>query len=175
MCFVPKRCNDMMNVGRLQGFEVRLTHSVSVANISEDGLKVIKTSLSPLPLFDGLIFTVVSGQNHSPGQTAPARHLHCQWAGQRLPVPSQGKAGLPVWAAGDLQRANRQEERFLNPWIHFQKQHQGEPPLGQWTHSTHTGLITQNKITKNLDKLFPGYVTQHMTLHTVMPESDHIT
>lgn len=24
MCFVPKRCNDMMNVGRLQGFEVRL-------------------------------------------------------------------------------------------------------------------------------------------------------
>lgn len=23
MCFVPKRCNDMMNVGRLQGFEVR--------------------------------------------------------------------------------------------------------------------------------------------------------
>lgn len=24
MCFVPKRCNDMMNVGRLQGFEVRI-------------------------------------------------------------------------------------------------------------------------------------------------------
>lgn len=24
MCFVPKRCNDMMNVGRLQGFEVCL-------------------------------------------------------------------------------------------------------------------------------------------------------
>lgn len=24
MCVVPKRCNDMMNVGRLQGFEVRL-------------------------------------------------------------------------------------------------------------------------------------------------------
>lgn len=23
MCFVPKRCNDMMNVGRLQGFDVR--------------------------------------------------------------------------------------------------------------------------------------------------------
>lgn len=23
MCVVPKRCNDMMNVGRLQGFEVR--------------------------------------------------------------------------------------------------------------------------------------------------------
>lgn len=22
MCFVPKRCNDMMNVGRLQGFQV---------------------------------------------------------------------------------------------------------------------------------------------------------
>lgn len=22
MCIVPKRCNDMMNVGRLQGFEV---------------------------------------------------------------------------------------------------------------------------------------------------------
>ncbi|GCB83038.1 hypothetical protein scyTo_0023715, partial [Scyliorhinus torazame] len=21
MCFVPRRCNDMMNVGRLQGFE----------------------------------------------------------------------------------------------------------------------------------------------------------
>uniref|UniRef100_A0A8D2J2J5 Rho guanine nucleotide exchange factor 25 n=1 Tax=Varanus komodoensis TaxID=61221 RepID=A0A8D2J2J5_VARKO len=25
MCFVPKRCNDMMNVGRLQGFEGNLT------------------------------------------------------------------------------------------------------------------------------------------------------
>ncbi len=23
MCVVPKRCNDMMNVGRLQGFDVR--------------------------------------------------------------------------------------------------------------------------------------------------------
>lgn len=28
MCFVPKRCNDMMNVGRLQGFEVCLLHVV---------------------------------------------------------------------------------------------------------------------------------------------------
>lgn len=27
MCVVPKRCNDMMNVGRLQGFEVRVTHT----------------------------------------------------------------------------------------------------------------------------------------------------
>lgn len=27
MCFVPKRCNDMMNVGRLQGFEVRFFFS----------------------------------------------------------------------------------------------------------------------------------------------------
>lgn len=26
MCVVPKRCNDMMNVGRLQGFDVRLAH-----------------------------------------------------------------------------------------------------------------------------------------------------
>lgn len=25
MCVVPKRCNDMMNVGRLQGFEVKST------------------------------------------------------------------------------------------------------------------------------------------------------
>ncbi|XP_029578377.1 rho guanine nucleotide exchange factor 25 isoform X4 [Salmo trutta] len=25
MCFVPKRCNDMMNVGRLQGFEGKIT------------------------------------------------------------------------------------------------------------------------------------------------------
>ena len=29
MCFVPKRCNDMMNVGRLQGFEVRLELRIS--------------------------------------------------------------------------------------------------------------------------------------------------
>uniref|UniRef100_A0A3P8UYW3 Rho guanine nucleotide exchange factor (GEF) 25b n=1 Tax=Cynoglossus semilaevis TaxID=244447 RepID=A0A3P8UYW3_CYNSE len=29
MCFVPKRCNDMMNVGRLQGFEL-------VASVSKD-------------------------------------------------------------------------------------------------------------------------------------------
>ena len=29
MCFVPKRCNDMMNVGRLQGFEVRLDLRIS--------------------------------------------------------------------------------------------------------------------------------------------------
>ena len=27
MCFVPKRCNDMMNVGRLQGFEVYFRNS----------------------------------------------------------------------------------------------------------------------------------------------------
>ncbi len=29
MCVVPKRCNDMMNVGRLQGFEVRLLFILS--------------------------------------------------------------------------------------------------------------------------------------------------
>lgn len=34
MCFVPKRCNDMMNVGRLQGFEVRLWNLDSLQNIS---------------------------------------------------------------------------------------------------------------------------------------------
>lgn len=27
---VPKRCNDMMNVGRLQGFDVRHLHRVLV-------------------------------------------------------------------------------------------------------------------------------------------------
>lgn len=30
MCVVPKRCNDMMNVGRLQGFEVRPLRALHV-------------------------------------------------------------------------------------------------------------------------------------------------
>lgn len=36
MCFVPKRCNDMMNVGRLQGFEVtwRISFTLSTNRAS---------------------------------------------------------------------------------------------------------------------------------------------
>lgn len=30
MSLVPKRCNDMMNLGRLQGYEVRLPHGIRV-------------------------------------------------------------------------------------------------------------------------------------------------
>lgn len=34
MCLVPKRCNDMMNLGRLQGFEVSLCFLFSNASCS---------------------------------------------------------------------------------------------------------------------------------------------
>lgn len=34
MCFVPKRCNDMMNVGRLQGFEVRHKYTAPDSRIN---------------------------------------------------------------------------------------------------------------------------------------------
>ncbi len=35
MCVVPKRCNDMMNVGRLQGFDVRRISLTLFAKVCE--------------------------------------------------------------------------------------------------------------------------------------------
>lgn len=46
MCVVPKRCNDMMNVGRLQGFDVRShLYFLSVSQPHQEHLRVS----SPVP------------------------------------------------------------------------------------------------------------------------------
>lgn len=120
MCFVPKRCNDMMNVGRLQGFEVNVS--------SGSGLDRVSNRPRPPHCIETTVFffpAVIQGQNHSSGQTAAAGHLHRHRAGEQLPVQGQGEAGLPLRAAGHLQRANRPQERLLHPWVHLQEQHKG--------------------------------------------------
>lgn len=62
MCFVPKRCNDMMNVGRLQGFEVCLkTTDHSSVSLKHANYSTNETTLLPLPLFVVFIFAVVPG------------------------------------------------------------------------------------------------------------------
>lgn len=66
------------------------------------------------------------GQDHRPGEAAPAGYLLCQRAGKRHPVQSQREEGFPVRAAGPFQRADRQEERSPPARVHLQKQHQGE-------------------------------------------------
>lgn len=66
------------------------------------------------------------GQDHGPGEAAPAGYLLCQRAGKRHPVQSQREEGFPVRAAGHFQRADRQEERSPPAGVHLQKQHQGE-------------------------------------------------
>lgn len=113
MCFVPKRCNDMMNVGRLQGFQV----SVGWFHFLFKSWWKQRNSHSP----------AAPGQDHRPGEAAPAGHLLCQRAGKRRPVQSQREEGLPLRAAGHFQRAPRQEERRPHAGVHLQKQHQGEP------------------------------------------------
>lgn len=45
MCVVPKRCNDMMNVGRLQGFEVRGVLNLNV--MQKCNLHVLPSSSLP--------------------------------------------------------------------------------------------------------------------------------
>lgn len=49
MCVVPKRCNDMMNVGRLQGFEVRGVLNLNV--MQKSNLPVLPSSSLPSLLF----------------------------------------------------------------------------------------------------------------------------
>lgn len=76
------------------------------------------------------------GQDHGPGEAAPAGYLLCQRAGKRHPVQSQREEGFPVRAAGHFQRADRQEERAPPAGVHLQKQHQGEHQ------STHRSAVT---------------------------------
>lgn len=38
MCVVPKRCNDMMNVGRLQGFDVSPSCQTKFISLAFDNL-----------------------------------------------------------------------------------------------------------------------------------------
>ncbi|KAJ8403953.1 hypothetical protein AAFF_G00343030 [Aldrovandia affinis] len=47
MCFVPKRCNDMMNVGRLQGFEGKITAQGKL--LQQDTFTVSEQDSSFLP------------------------------------------------------------------------------------------------------------------------------
>ncbi|XP_035242889.1 rho guanine nucleotide exchange factor 25 isoform X2 [Anguilla anguilla] len=47
MCFVPKRCNDMMNVGRLQGFEGKITAQGKL--LQQDTFMVMEQDSSFLP------------------------------------------------------------------------------------------------------------------------------
>ncbi|KAJ8260147.1 hypothetical protein GJAV_G00177600 [Gymnothorax javanicus] len=47
MCFVPKRCNDMMNVGRLQGFEGKITAQGKL--LQQDTFMVVEQESSFLP------------------------------------------------------------------------------------------------------------------------------
>ncbi|KAI4891940.1 hypothetical protein NFI96_021913 [Prochilodus magdalenae] len=47
MCFVPKRCNDMMNVGRLQGFEGKLTAQGKL--LQQDTFTLIEQETGVLP------------------------------------------------------------------------------------------------------------------------------
>ncbi|KAL2084885.1 hypothetical protein ACEWY4_020403 [Coilia grayii] len=46
MCIVPKRCNDMMNVGRLQGFEGKITAQGQL--LLQDGFQVCQAETGPL-------------------------------------------------------------------------------------------------------------------------------
>ena len=61
----------------------------------------------------------VAGEDHGPGEAAAAGHVHRQRAGGRRAVPSQGEEGVPVRAAGHLQRTHRQEEGLLLARVHF--------------------------------------------------------
>ncbi|XP_017574213.1 rho guanine nucleotide exchange factor 25 [Pygocentrus nattereri] len=47
MCFVPKRCNDMMNVGRLQGFEGKITAQGKL--LQQDTFALIEQETGVLP------------------------------------------------------------------------------------------------------------------------------
>lgn len=48
MCLVPKRCNDMMNLGRLQGFEV-CSALITTRLGKVFYLSVIVSTISPIP------------------------------------------------------------------------------------------------------------------------------
>lgn len=47
MCIVPKRCNDMMNVGRLQGFDVRNHIELCMKAMLHSSTQGILHSMSP--------------------------------------------------------------------------------------------------------------------------------
>lgn len=104
MCIVPKRCNDMMNVGRLQGFDVR-SHfsqwSVKQYNIFLKACVNISLSLPP-------------GEDCGSGPPFAAGHIHGVRPRRRSARPDEGEEGFPVWAACHLQWAPGQKERVLS-------------------------------------------------------------
>lgn len=59
MCVVPKRCNDMMNVGRLQGFEVRPLRALhacgKLPNLTRHLIDTAGTNISYQPLGVGVL------------------------------------------------------------------------------------------------------------------------
>lgn len=113
MCFVPKRCNDMMNVGRLQGFEVNLHFKYLMRFEKWD-------------VMNWLCVCAVPGEDYSSGEAAPTGYFLRQRAGRQHSIQSEGETSLSVWAAGYLQWADREEKGLSFARVYLQKQHQGE-------------------------------------------------
>ncbi|MEQ2164097.1 Rho guanine nucleotide exchange factor 25, partial [Goodea atripinnis] len=90
MCFVPKRCNDMMNVGRLQGFEVFF-----YLDIIFNGF-FFKKKKGCDELMLCVRYTAVLGEDYSSGEAAPAGYFLRQRAGRQPRVQSEGETRLPV-------------------------------------------------------------------------------
>lgn len=130
MCIVPKRCNDMMNVGRLQGFDVR-----NFIKLWQKMMLYIETAssylLSHFLSYNWSLLLPISvaalspGEDRGSGSPLAAGHVHGVWSRGQSARPDEGEEGLPFRTDGHLQRAPRQKERILPAWLSLQEQHQG--------------------------------------------------
>lgn len=117
MCIVPKRCNDMMNVGRLQGFDVNICNPFQ--NIFDNNLLPSNDLMIP----SGSSYSL--GEDCGTGPPSAAGHLHGVWPRGRTARSDEGEESLPLWAAGHLQWASWKEEGLLFTRLPLQEQHQG--------------------------------------------------
>lgn len=89
MCIVPKMCNDMMNVGRLQGFDVRNC----IVFVCTKLCYTVFSSLDLISLFGLFLFI---GKDCGSGPPSPTGHVHGVGPRGRSPRPDEGEESVLI-------------------------------------------------------------------------------
>lgn len=154
MCFVPKRCDDMMNVGRLQGFEVNPGNLDHPAKSSKHFLRQL---LRPWkPRCNRFLFLIcLSSPPCTRGRSQPRANcssrtpslLRSRTSASCAESRKDGSSCLSNWSSSASQLTGRKDFHFLDTCLRAASRWTPEKP--DWTRINYTGCFNKIKCQKN--------------------------
>ena len=133
MTIVPNQANDMMDIGRLQGFEVSQLETqfdILYNPLSQFPPIILLFSFSLVGCTVYLLTLNVAGQDRGSGQVVAARAATLYGRPRQRPeLQAEGDDRLSVRADHDLRNDGGQENPVHQPCLHLQSSHTGKGPL----------------------------------------------